>query len=60
VLRKNGRVPRALDVSWVRGGEEPPLWAADCLAGAVTWSFGTDTERAYLDLYGDAVALIEA
>lgn len=31
VLRKNGRVPRELSVSWVRGGEEPLLWAADCL-----------------------------
>jgi hypothetical protein len=60
VLRKNGRVPRDLDVSWVRGGEQPLLWAADCVAGAVTWSFGTQDEGAYLDLYDDAVMLIEA
>jgi hypothetical protein len=61
VLRKANRVPKDMEVTWVRGRDQPLLWAADAVAGAVTWSFGgTDAERAYLEYYGDAVTWLEA
>ena len=57
---KARRVPHELEVTWVRGSADPQLWDTGCLAGAMAWLLGPETEHAYLVRYGDAVTLIDA
>jgi hypothetical protein len=57
-LRKSNLVSHQIAVRWGLPSVEPMLWAADCLAGSVTWWFGDEPQ--YLDRLGDKVTLIEA
>ncbi len=56
-LRKSGLIPVQMDVRWGQPSREPMLWAADCVAGSITWWFGGETR--YFDQLGDLVKLIE-
>jgi hypothetical protein len=56
-LRRIG-VARTLTVSWGPSTSDPILWAADCVAGAVTWWF--DDQPEYLTTLGERVELLEA
>jgi hypothetical protein len=45
-------------VTWEPSTSDSLLWAADCVAGAVTWWFGDQPE--YLTTLGDRVELLDA
>lgn len=55
-LRKSGAVA-GMDVRWQAPESEPLLWAADCVAGAVTWWF--DHQPAHLDALASRVTILD-